>query len=104
MKTAPLYRQGACAACAALTGSLTQRGVHVTVHDVAGDPSALTAALALGYRSLPVLVAADGAAAGPGALALGRRLTAPSEPAASPGRVDRAERHVHLLNDKEGTS
>lgn len=76
MSATRLYCQGACALCAALGGSLAAAGVAVESYDVTADPAAYDAVLALGYRSLPVLVAADGTvAAGADAAVLARRLT-----------------------------
>ncbi len=72
MSVAHLYCQGRCAACSALRHSLMTHGVDVETHDVTTDPRAYDTVIALGYRSLPVLVGPDGTAA---AGELTRRLT-----------------------------
>lgn len=56
MNAARLYCQGACPACSALARSLTDAGVALVVHDVTVNHAAYDAVIALGYRSLPVLV------------------------------------------------
>lgn len=79
MSVAHLYCQGACAACSTLRHSLVAHGVDVETHDVTTDPRAYDTVIALGYRSLPVLVSSEGTAAGSRAGALARRLTSSVE-------------------------
>ncbi|WP_298442710.1 glutaredoxin domain-containing protein [Ferrimicrobium sp.] len=75
MKAAQLYCQGACAACSPLARTLTEAGVNLEVYDVIADPHAYDAVIALGYRSLPVLVSPEGfSAAGANAAELARQL------------------------------
>lgn len=91
MKAAQLYCQGACAACSALARLLTDAGVALATHDVTADPVAYDAVIALGYRSLPVLVAPDGtSAAGAAAGELARNLSATT--------TRTSDSHVHNLN------
>lgn len=76
MSVVHLYCQGRCAACSALRHSLVAHGVDAETHDVTTDPRAYDTVIALGYRSLPVLVGPDGtAAAGVRAGELALRLT-----------------------------
>ena len=80
MSVAHLYCQGRCAACSALRHSLVAHGVDVETYDVSTDPRAYDTVIALGYRSLPVLVSPDGtAAAGARAGELAHRLTSRAE-------------------------
>ena len=84
---ARLYCQGGCAACEGLARHLSQGGVAVEVHDVRDKPDAFDEVVALGYRSLPVLVGPDGSsAAGADATALAWRLS---------GIAGSVGRHVH---------
>ena len=95
MITAQLYCERACAACAALARSLTDAGVALATHDVTADSAAYDAVIALGYRSLPVLVTPDGtSAAGAAAGELARGLSAAASPA--------SKSHVHDLNGRNG--
>ncbi|GAC1602045.1 MAG: hypothetical protein NVS3B21_30010 [Acidimicrobiales bacterium] len=76
MTTAQLYCQSGCAACAGLTRYLGDAGVLVEVHDVTTEPDAFDRMVALGYCSLPVLVAPDGSSGvGAGAAELARALS-----------------------------
>ena len=76
MSAVHLYCQGACAACSALRHTPDAHDVDVETHDVTTNPRAYDTVIALGYRSLPVLVGHDGtAAAGAGAGELTRRLS-----------------------------
>ncbi len=87
MSAARLYCRGGCSACAAISHALVERGVDVHVQDVITDPDAYEAVIALGYRSLPVLVASDGtSAAGAGASELARRLVVTSHASVAPHR------------------
>jgi len=94
MNPAQLYCQAACAACTTLARSLTDAGVTLTTWDVAADPTAYDAVIALGYRSLPVLVAPDGtSAAGAAAGELARSLSGASSVV--------SDAHVHHLEARE---
>ncbi len=95
MSVVHLYCQGASAACSALCNSLMAHGVDVETHDVTTDPRAYDTVIALGYRSLPVLVGPDGtAAAGTGAGELALRLTSRAE---SPVDTNRGRAHPPRL-------
>ena len=95
MKAAQIYCQAACAAGSALARSLIDAGVALATHDVTADPVAYDAVIALGYRSLPVLVAPDGtSAAGPAAGELAQNLSAATTGACDSHVQDLASDHV----------
>lgn len=54
-----LYSQPGCQPCRMTARALDARGVDYQVRDVRQDPEALAEVEALGYQSLPVVVAGD---------------------------------------------
>jgi glutaredoxin len=97
MTTAQLYCQGGCAACSALARSLTDAGVALVTHEVAAGPAACDTVIALGYRSLPVLVAPDGtSAAGAAAGELARSVSGASSVV--------SDGHAHHIGGRDGDS
>ena len=58
-----LYCRPRCAACAALSRWLDERGVRWVMRDVTADAGAAERVTRLGYRSLPVVETPDGRSA-----------------------------------------
>ena len=88
--TVELYCQPHCAKCAHVERWLTGLGLRVVVHDVAADDTARAEVERLGFRSLPVVVTADGKAAwgvDPDALVAALPLLARASGLASLGRA-----------------
>ena len=61
--TVQLYCRPHCAKCTKVEAWLGELGLQVVVHDIGADDAALAEVERLGFRSLPVVVTADGGAA-----------------------------------------